>query len=90
MKTVKGFKLRSLGDQFIIVAEGPGQVNFNQMISLNSTAAYLWKAVDAMESFSVEDLKNLLLEEYEVEEDIAAKDSAAIAQKWLEIGIVTE
>ena len=90
MKVVEGFKLRSLLGENIIVAEGFSQVNFNKMISLNETAAYLWKAVSAMPQFSEDDLKDLLLEEYEVDEATAAADSAAIAAKWKEIGIVED
>jgi len=82
--------MRPLGKEFIIVSEGLSQVNFNKMISMNATAAYLWKSVEGKDDFSVEDLKNLLLDEYEVDEETAAKDAAAIAEKWLEIGIVTK
>ncbi len=88
MKVVDGFRLRSICGEYIIVAEGLSQVNFNKMISLNETAAYLWKAVSEKKEFTVEDLKNLLLEEYEVDEQTAAADSEAIAAKWIEIGIV--
>ena len=37
-----------------------------------------------------EDLRDLLLAEYEVEEDIAAKDAKAIAERWKEIGIAED
>jgi hypothetical protein len=87
MKVVKGFKIRSLCGEYIIVAEGASQVNFNKMISLNESAAYLWKAVEHRDSFTAEDLRDLLLEEYEVDEATAAADAAAIAEKWVEIGI---
>ena len=87
MKIIKGFKIRPLFGGHIIVAEGSSQVNFNKMISLNDSAAYLWKAVEHKDSFTAEDLKNLLLEEYEVDEQTAAADAEAIAAKWIEIGI---
>lgn len=90
MKTVKGFKLRPLGAEFIMTMEGVRQVDFNRMIALNRTAAYLWQNVDGLESFEVEDLANLLTKEYEVDMELALKDSAAIARKWKEAGIVTD
>ena len=89
MKIIEGFVLRPLGDEFIITGEGPAQVNFNKMISLNSTAAYLWRSVEGKE-FSVEDLTSLLLEEYDVDEATASKDALAIVNKWIEIGLVEE
>lgn len=90
MKTVKGFKLRPLGAEFIMTMEGARQVDFNRMIALNRTAAFLWRNVDEMESFEVDDLVRLLTGEYEVEEDIARRDSEAIVLKWKEAGIVTD
>ena len=69
--------------------EGISQINFNKMISLNSTAAFLWENVEGKD-FTVEDLTKLLTDNYEVEEERAAADAAAIAAKWIEAGIVSE
>ncbi len=89
MKIIDGFRLRKLGKEHIVVGEGLAQVNFNKMISLNESAAYLWESVEGKD-FSVEDLTALLLDKYEVEEDIAARDAAALAQAWKEAGVVSE
>lgn len=89
MKIIEGFRLRRLGKEFIVTGEGVAQINFNKMISLNSSAAYLWEAVEGKE-FTVEDLANLLLEKYEVEESIARNDAEALAKAWVEAGIVAE
>lgn len=89
MKIAEGFRLRPLGREFIVTAENMRQMNFNKMIALNSTAAFLWKSVEGKE-FTVQDLSDLLVGEYEVDRETADKDSAAIAQKWIEAGIVVE
>ena len=89
MKTIPGFTLRPLGKEFIITAESIKQINFNKMISLNESAAYLWKSVDG-KYFNAEDLADLLVERYEIDRETALRDSKAIAAKWLEAGIVTE
>lgn len=86
MKTVEGFRLRPLGAEFIVTGESVKQVNFNKMISLNESAAYLWREVEGKE-FSVEDLANLLVARYEIDLETATKDSAAIAEKWVDAGI---
>lgn len=86
MKLIEGFKLRPLGREFIVTPESVAQINFNKMISLNSSAAYLWKAVEG-KVFTDEDLKNLLLEQYEVDEETAANDARAIAKAWIEAGV---
>ena len=81
--------MRKLGREHIVVAEGLAQGNFNKMISLNSSAAYLWEAVGERE-FTTDTLKELLKEKYEIDDDLAAHDAASLAESWIEIGIVSE
>jgi len=81
--------MRKLGNEHIVVGEGLSQVNFNKMVSLNASAAYLWEAVEGKD-FSVDDLTDLLLERYDVEKEVAAKDAAALAQAWIDAGIVSQ
>jgi len=86
MKLIEGFRLRPLGKEYIVTPESVAQINFNKMISLNSSAAYLWKSVEGRE-FTPEDLKRLLLDRYDVEEEVAGRDAEAIARTWIEAGI---
>ena len=46
MRTVEGFRLRKMGSEYIIVGEGLGQVDFNKLIALNHSAAYLWQRIE--------------------------------------------
>jgi hypothetical protein len=87
MRTKQGFRLRELGGDYILIGESAELVNFNNIISLNEAAAYLWQAVQDKE-FDVETLTQLLLAEYEVEEDIARKDAQSTIDDWQKIGIV--
>jgi len=86
MKLIDGFRLRPLGKEFIVVGEGPSQVDFNKMIALNQSAAYLWKEVEG-KVFTVEDLADLLVKEYEIDRELALHDSEVIAEKWVDAGI---
>ena len=86
MKATEGFRLRKLGQEFIVVGEGLAQVNFNKMISLNSSAAYLWESIQGKE-FTVNDLAQLLVDKYGIDMDLALKDSASIADAWANAGI---
>ena len=90
MKTIKGFRMRKLGLEYIITAEGVELINFNKMIALNESAAYLWESVQEMEEFSVDTLADLLVEQYGIDRELALKDSASVAQKWVEAGIAEE
>lgn len=87
MKTKKGFRLRELGGDYILIGESVELVNFNNLITFNETAAYLWQQVEGKE-FDVEELTQLLLSEYEVNEDIAREDAQATIDDWKEIGII--
>ena len=76
--------------EHIIIPAGAENVDFSKIISLNPTAAYLWENVAKKESFSVEDMVELLLAEYEVEREIALEDCNLIAETWKEMGLVQE
>ena len=87
MKIKKGFVLRQLLGEYVVTGEGLERVNFNKIISLNATAAYLWEQVQDKD-FTVEDLAGLLTEKYEVSEEIALKDSRTLADSWKEAGLI--
>ena len=42
MRHKDGFKLRKMCGENIITGEGLENINFNKLISLNDTAAFLW------------------------------------------------
>jgi hypothetical protein len=87
MKIKDGFVLRDMCGEFIISAEGLQHINFNKLISLNSTAAFLWKALEGKE-FSKEDMAQLLVDEYGIDMKLALNDSANLIKSWVEADIV--
>ncbi len=87
MRTKKGFVLRSLGKEFILVAEGLEAVDANQLISMNESAAFLWKAVQDKD-FDAETLIDLLMEEYGIERNVAEADVAPLLQTWQSAGLI--
>ena len=86
MKTKKGFVLRNVCGENIIVAEGKENIDFTKIISMNETAAYLWKNVEG-KVFDSDTLMSLLINEYEVDDTTANKDAKNIAKQWIEAGI---
>lgn len=79
MKIKQGFILREVAGNFIVVAVGNAVKEFNGVINLNETGAYLWKKLQ--DGADEEGLVKALLEEYEVEEDLARKDVKAFVEK---------
>ena len=86
MKIKEGFKLRTIIGQSVVQAEGSANVNYSSLISLNETAAYLFKELQGKD-FTEETAVQLLLDQYEVDEETARKDVKALLAKWREIGL---
>lgn len=86
MKTKDGFVLREMCGENIVTGEGLEHINFNKLISLNSTAAFLWNALTGKE-FTPESMAQLLVDEYEIDMELALKDSKALCQAWIDAGI---
>ena len=86
MKIKKGFILREMCGENIVTAEGLEHINFNKLISLNSTAAFLWNKVAGQE-FTAEEMAKYLVEEYQIDMELALKDSEALCQAWINAGI---
>ena len=87
MKTNNGFILRSLGKEFILVAEGLEAVEASHMVSMNESAAFLWKAVEGKE-FDTKTLADLLVEEYDIAQEVAERDVAKLIQTWQDAGVI--
>ena len=87
MKTTKGFNLRKVCGENIIVAEGEENIDFSDIISMNETSAYLWKQVQGKE-FTSEQLVDLLRQEYDVVMDEAQHDVAQLIKVWHDAGII--
>ena len=87
MKTKKGFNLRQVCGENVIVAEGAENIDFSSIISMNESSAYLWNSIQGKE-FDKNNLVELLTQEYEVDADTAAKDVEALVAQWMKAGII--
>ena len=88
MKIKKGFQLQNVCGEHIIIPAGEENIDFSHIISLNPTAAYLWEKIAEKAEFTIEDMAQLLLVEYEVEVDIALEVCKLIAERWAEMGLI--
>ena len=52
MKIKNDFKLREICGEYVVTAEGMQAVDFTKLISLNETAAFLWKAAEKQGEFT--------------------------------------
>ena len=88
MKIKKGFVLREVCGEHVIVGEGLDAINFGRLLALNETAAWLWKEAQALGEFTVEALAERLCEEYEVAADEARRDVEEIIGEWQKVGVL--
>ena len=86
MKIKSGFVLREVAGSFIVVAVGEAVKNFNGIINLNETGAFLWKILES--GATKEELIAKLLEEYDVDEKTATEDVSKFINKLSEAKLV--
>ena len=72
MKIKKGFVLRVVGGENVVVPVGEMSKTFHGMINLNETGAFMWKFFS--EEHTLEEGVSALCAEYEVEEERARND----------------
>ena len=72
MKIKKGFVIRQVGGENVVVPVGAMSKQFHGMINLNETGAFLWNFF--CENHTVDEGVTALLNEYDVEEQIARDD----------------
>jgi len=87
MKIKSGFELHDVCGEKVILAESEQNINFTKIISLNDTAAFLWKNIMGKD-FTAKNLTETLLSEYEVTEEKAQKDVDDLIQEWNKIGLL--
>ncbi len=89
MRIKKGFVLRELAGEKIISGEGLEQIDFNKLVTLNTSAAYIWENISNRE-FDLETIVDLLLERYDIERSVALKDSRSLLDDWKSIGLIED
>ena len=89
MKVKEDFVLRKVADSYVVVPVNKMTLNFNGIITLNETGAFLWREAEKGD-FSVESLTAALLNEYEVDEATATRDVASFVAKLNEQKLAEE
>ena len=79
MKIRNGFKLRKVGGQNVVVAVGAASRDFNGIIKLNETGAFLWELLKSERT--PEELTEALLAEYDIDRETAAVDVETFVER---------
>ena len=79
MKIKKGFVVRPVGGEYVVVPVGALSKTFRGMINLNETGAFLWRFFS--EEHTKEEAVTALKNEYDADEETLALD----VDKFMEI-----
>lgn len=87
MRVKDGFELREVCGEYVILSSGMENIDFSKIISLNESAAFLWKIVHGKD-FDEDLMIEALLGEYDVDRDTATNDVNQVISSWKEIGLI--
>lgn len=85
MKIVKEFVLREIAGESILIPTGVTTQEFNGMINLSPTAAFIWKNLEEVDS--LDELVAKILDEFEVDEPTARDDAFHFVAGLIKEGI---
>lgn len=89
MKVKDGFYLTAIGTDFVIIASTPEtKKEFDGMLRLNETGAFLWKKL--ADGVTEAELADALAAEYGVSAEVAAKDTADFLEIIRSAGFIEE
>ena len=86
MKIKKGFVLRNVVDEYIVMPTGDNIAKFEGAVVLNEVSAFVFKQLE--NSVSRDDLLAALLNEFEVDEATAAADLDALLRQFTDLGLM--
>lgn len=79
MRIKKEFILREIAGEYILIPTGSTTQEFNGLITINDVAAFVWKNIEKVNS--VDELISMVLDEYDVDEDVARNDIEEFIQQ---------
>lgn len=86
MKIEKEYVLREIAGDHIIIPVGMTVLEFNGLITVNKVGVFLWKMLQ--EEVTMEELVQAVLNEYDVEEEVARNDIQEFVEKLTDAGVL--
>lgn len=86
MKIKDGFMVREVSGEILVVPVGAQSIDFKSVIRLNETGAFLWNKLQ--EDVTEDELLDAILNEYDIDKDIASVDIRRFVEKLIDAGII--
>lgn len=80
----KDFELKEIAGSYVVFPVGEKAINFNGMLSLNATGAFLWRKIES--GADKQQLVEAVCAEYSIDADTASADIDEFLQKLIDIG----
>lgn len=88
MKINNEFVMREIAGDYVVVPVGSTVADFNKLITLNDTGAFLWERLN--EEVGVNELTDMLVKEYEVNRETAETDVKDFIKLLTDYGVIEE
>ncbi len=89
MKIKSGFVVEKVGNRYLAVAIGERADDFNALIRMNGTGAFLWNLL-AEKDMTKDELLSAMLDEYDVDTERAKADILAFLAALRGAGLLDE
>lgn len=86
MRIAKEFILREIAGECVLVPTGDTTKEYNGLITLSDTARFIWENLEKADS--LDELIEMILEEYEIDEETAQQDAVKFISQLLDRGFV--
>ena len=86
MRIDKEFVLREIADEYIIIPIGKTVLEFNGLVTVNEVGVSIWKMLQ--EKVTFDDIVQGILNEYDVEEEVAREDVQEFLDTLINGGIL--
>lgn len=87
MRLNQDCRLREMAGENVIIRQGKQGADLTKIITLNSSAAFLWRAL-VEKDFDVEQVAAILVENFEVDNEVALADARRWVERMQECGLV--
>lgn len=87
MRINSKLKIRNVVGEHVVLLPVNGGQDMTRVIAINSTSKYLWDTLSGKD-FTSDDVVNALLDNYEVDPELARKDAENWVKQLTELGVI--
>ena len=87
MRIKQEYKVREIAGESVVIMQGKQGADLTQIITLNDSALMLWNALQGKD-FEASDAADVLMQNYEVETEVALRDATAWVERLSECGLI--